>query len=1050
MQLKKVGRPERFIQDRVIDLLDKTLGYKYLGNWFDRENNSNIEIENLRQFLLKKQGYSMPLVNRAIYELNKVAEDSSHSLYDVNRNLYSLLRYGIQVKADAGENAETVWLINWAEPEKNEFAIAEEVTITGEHTKRPDIVIFVNGIALAVLELKRSTVSVTEGIRQNRDNQQSRFIQGFFRTMQFVAAGNDSEGLRYGTIGTSEKHYLTWKEISPELNSEDKYLLELTQPIRALSDKQRTLLDQHIVQLFNKGRFLELIHDFVTFDRGQKKLCRPHQYFGIKAAQNRIKRREGGIIWHTQGSGKSLTMLWLTKWIRGNIDDARVLIITDREELDEQIEKVFKGVNESIVRTKSGKDLVEKLNTSIPWLLCSLIHKFANRQNENDVEGFVDDLKQHLPPDFSAKGNIFCFVDECHRTQSGDLHRAMKAILPNALFIGFTGTPLLKTEKKTSIETFGSFIHKYRFDEAVKDKVVLDLRYEARNIEQKVDATESIDLLFETKTSGLSAYAKAELKQRWGTMKNVFSSKGRLDKIVADIFTDMETRERLKNGRGNAILVAGSVYQACRYYEFFQNIGFTKCAVISSYAPHTSTITGEDSGEGKTEKLLKFEIYRKMLAAWFNEDAETASKRVEEFEKEVTKKFIDEPAQMKLLIVVDKLLTGFDAPSATYLYIDKKMQDHALFQAICRVNRIAEEDKEYGYVIDYQDLFNSLQTSVKNYTSNAFAGYEKEDVQGLVKDRLETGKGDFENALEQIRALYESVSPPKDDPAFIQYFCGSLTKNPDNLIETEPRRALLYKSTVQVLRTYAAISNDLPEIGFDIPKQQALITELKSVEHVRKIVQLASGDYVDLKKYEPMMRLLIDSYIGAENRKLLSKLEDMTLVQLIVEQGERAIDELKEEYGGNEDAAAETIENNLRKVIVEESATNPQYYEKMSELLIDLVKLRQQQAIKYAEYLQRIVELTKKVQQPAISNEYPSTLTSNAERALYDNLGHKESLAVAVHEAIINAKRDNWRGNRIKEREVQLAIKETLKANGISDEKQAQDLFEIVKNQREY
>ena len=285
----------------------------------------------------------------------------------------------MKVKEDIGEQNQTVWLIDWKKPENNDFAIAEEVSIKGEHNKRPDIVLYVNGIALGVIELKRSTVSVSEGIRQNLDNQKKTFIRPFFTTMQLVLAGNDTEGLRYGVIETPEKYYLRWKEQG-----------DIENP-----------LDNELCQVCNKERFLELIHDFIVFDAGKKKICRHNQYFGVHAALEHVSRREGGIIWHTQGSGKSLTMVWLAKWIRENIKDARVLLITDRTELDEQIEKVFNGVSEGIYRTTSGADLGSVLNTNTEWLMCSLVHKFG-RQDEGDVDEYINDIKGHLPKDFYA------------------------------------------------------------------------------------------------------------------------------------------------------------------------------------------------------------------------------------------------------------------------------------------------------------------------------------------------------------------------------------------------------------------------------------------------------------------------------------------------------------------------------------------------------------------------------------------------------------------------------------------------------------------------
>jgi type I restriction enzyme R subunit len=458
--MSTVGQIERATQDRVVRLLHEQLGYTNPGNWEVRQDNSNIEERYLRTFL-KRQGYSEALISKSLFELNKAAGDQARSLYDINKDVYGLLRYGVKVRPDVGENTQTVWLIDWKNPLNNDFAVAEEVTIEGEHTTRPDVVIYVNGIALGVLELKRSVVSVSEGIRQNLDNQKKMFIQPFFTTIQLIMAGNDTEGLRYGVIETSEKYYLTWKEESTIENQ----------------------LDRSLSQLCEKKRFLEMIHDFVVFDSGVKKICRPNQYFGVRKAQGRVRTREGGIIWHTQGSGKSLTMVWLARWIREHVQDARVLIITDRTELDEQIEKVFKGVNEDIYRTKSGQDLINKLNATTPWLFCSLIHKFAGKE-EGEITEFIEEVKRSLPPDFKAKGDLYVFVDECHRTQSGELHDAMKEILPNAMFIGFTGTPLLKADKQKSIEVFGTYIHTYKFDEAVGDKEVLDLRYEAHDIKR--------------------------------------------------------------------------------------------------------------------------------------------------------------------------------------------------------------------------------------------------------------------------------------------------------------------------------------------------------------------------------------------------------------------------------------------------------------------------------------------------------------------------------------------------------------------------------------
>ena len=1019
--MSTVGQIEKKTQARIVTLFRDQLGYDYLGNWIDREGNRNIEEAWLRPFLTAR-GHDEALISRALFELQKVATDQSRSLYDINRSVYDLLRYGVKVKAEVGENTQTVWLIDWASPEANHFAIAEEVAIkpTSSDTvkaygKRPDIVLYVNGIALGVLELKRSTVSVSEGIRQNLDNQKKIFIQSFFTTMQIIMAGNDTEGLRYGAIETPEKYYLTWKEPSAVENP----------------------LDRALLQTCNKKRFLELIHDFLVFDSGIKKLCRQNQYFGVRAAQDHVRRREGGIIWHTQGSGKSLTMVWLTKWIREHVKDARVLIITDRTELDEQIEKVFKGVNEDIVRTKSGADLIAKLNDTSPWLLCSLVHKFGGKDDgDGDVSGYIEEVSQALPAGFKPKGDIYVFVDECHRTQTGDLHRAMKAILPNAVFIGFTGTPLLKADNQTSIEVFGPYIHTYKFDEAVSDGVVLDLRYEARDIDQNISSPAKIDQWFEAKTKGLTDLAKAQLKQRWGTLQKVLSSQSRLEKIVADILLDMETKDRLKSGRGNAMLVSSSIYQACKFYELFDKTDLAgKCAIVTSYKPTPNDIKGEESGEGLTERLRQFDIYNKMLGG---QDAE-------KFEKDAKKKFIDEPGQMKLLIVVDKLLTGFDAPSASYLYIDKQMQDHGLFQAICRVNRLDGDDKEYGYIIDYKDLFKSLETTVKDYTAEALGGFSKEDVAGLLSDRLEKARSRLDEALETIKALCEPVEPPFDTPAYIRFFCAGETSDKAALKENEPKRLTLYKLAASLLRAYADVASEMPEAGYSEAEIISIRSEVDHFEKVRNEVKLASGDYIDLKMYEPAMRHLIDTYIRADESKLISAFDDMSLIQLIVERGEEAVKALPKGIRESKEAVAETIENNVRKLIIDETPINPKYYEMMSELLDALIERRKQQAVDYEKYLAEIVALTKKVVNPAAGASYPTTMNTAAKRALYDNLGKDETLAAAIDAEIRKTKKDDWRGNTFKEREVRNAIRAHL-----SDPAQGDLIFDLVRNQHEY
>jgi len=354
--MNDIGKPERATQYRVISLFRDELGYNFLGDWTDRTDNSNIE-ETLLTAYLAKCGYSEAQISRTLDRLRTEANNPNRGLYENNKAVYSLLRYGVQVQAEAGQNNEDVKLIDWDNPEQNDFAVAEEVTLHGSLERRPDLVLYVNGIAVGVIELKNGRVSIGDGIRQNISNQQLEFNEWFFSTVQLIFAGNDSEGLQFGTIKTEQKYFLKWKEDE--------------------ADNSRYKLDKYLLRMCSKQRLIELMHDFVLFDGGVKKLPRVHQYFGVKAAQEHVRRREGGIIWHTQGSGKSIVMVLLAKWILENNPNARVAIVTDRDELDKQIKDVFTDAGHPMTRAASGRDLMAKLGQATPRLLCSLVHKGA-------------------------------------------------------------------------------------------------------------------------------------------------------------------------------------------------------------------------------------------------------------------------------------------------------------------------------------------------------------------------------------------------------------------------------------------------------------------------------------------------------------------------------------------------------------------------------------------------------------------------------------------------------------------------------------------------
>lgn len=1031
-----IGEPERSVQNRLLALFKEKLKYEYLGNYEYRTCNRNIERKLLFDYLMSTKKWSKDEAKRAITKLEKEAYCTPQNMQEKNEKVYSLLRYGVNVSPDVGTKKITVNLIDWEHPDKNQFYIAEEVTINSStpdsFTKRPDLVIYVNGIALAVIELKRSKVSVHDGIRQTIGNQQENFIRPFFSTVQLLFAGNDSQGLYYGVIDTPEKFWLRWKEPDASIPNE---------------------LDRSVTQWFNKERLLEMIHDFLVFDAGVKKVCRPNQYFAVKAAQPRCEKKEGGVIWEAQGSGKSLIMVWLAEWIHENIDNSRVVIITDREELDEQISDGFKDTGETIARAKSGAGLIGMLNDEAPWLLCTLIHKFGKKnvegkgdmvgvKSEIPLEKYLEDIVAQLPQGFKAKGNIFVFIDECHRTQGGYLHEAMKTIMgKDVMMIGFTGTPLLHTQKKDTWQTFGPLIHAYRFNEAVEDGVILDLRYESRKVDQFLGNKDKIDAWFEKKTKGLNKVAAARLKGRWATMQNIFSSRQRIDAVVGDICLDMDTTPMLVNRRGNAILVADSIYQACRYWDAFQKTALKgHCAVITSFEAKADDINMASSGENESEDEYKYRIYKEMT---------DGHKSVSAFEAYAKKEFIDHPKNMRLLIVVDKLLTGFDAPSACVLYIDKHMENHNLFQAICRVNRVDGDDKEYGYIVDYQNLFECISGAIGDYTSDgaALSGYDKEDIEGYIKEKNKACRKDLEEAKEQVEALLALVHPQTRE-GFFRYFVYD-----DNAPEEEmdkqlddnaEKRSKLYKYVRRYLNCYANLANSLEDMGYSDAERKEYAECAKKYDALKREIELRSNDHIDMRRYEPDMRQVLDLYVKAEDSEVIAKLDDTSFLDIVAAQNEEQLndlpDELKDEYGR---ASAETVEANLREVIRKDSPFNPAYYGKLSIILQELIDKRKKEMLDYEEYMKELIELVKKARGKS-ANSYPESIKTPGMRALYDNLGQNEYLAIRAHAVIKENALVGFRDNRLKQRKLIKALAKLL------GDEMAQKIYDIIKLHDEY
>ena len=934
---------ENKIQQNSINLL-RNLGYKFISREENLKLRGGKTSEVLfREILTQKLGeingyeykgkrykFSQSNVLKAVDELAGVS--LNEGLMVANERITNLLLLGTSLEEnleDGTRRSFSFKFIDFENLKNNDFYVTEEFEVSrvsqsdAQKHRRPDLVLFINGIPIVVIELKKSSVSLENGIKQLEKEQGKDEIAHLFKYIQLTIAANGS-GARYGTTGTPFKFYSVWKE-----QDEAKAKESLKSVING---REVSALDMTLFALLSKDRLLRLVRHYIVFDKKMKKVCRYQQFFAIEETLKRVSMikdgvRAGGLIWHTQGSGKSLTMVMLTKLLKQIYPNSKVIVVTDRIDLDEQIHGTFAKTDITAGRASSGSDLIEKLQSGVS-VITTLVHKFEKVQSQKVV---------------IRDSDIFVLVDESHRTQGGDLHKAMKKALPLACYIGFTGTPLLKREKN-SFAKFGGEIHRYTIDDAVKDGAVLPLLYEGRYVGQEVLDAEGLTRKFDLISKELSDEAKRDLQQKWARFERVASSEQRLELIAVDI--NEHIKKTLKKSGFKAMLATQRKYDAIKYYQIFEEFGEIKSAYVISSNEH------EELEGGHKEYVAK--AWQETIKGYGSE---------EEYLKHVKDEFIygDE---IDLLIVVDKLLTGFDAPRASTLYIDKQLKEHNLLQAIARVNRLYD-GKDYGYIIDYRGLLGELDQALTSYAS--LSGFDPEDITGAVIDvRSEIIKA--KTYYTHLDDIFSSVKFKDDLESYVAVLED--VQKRDDFKEWLSQFARAFKLALSSEKIYDILSEE--EI-------KAYKQRVKFYNELRKAVQLRYHEACDFGKYEAQMQKLLDTYVSAKEVNELTKLVNIFETEFD--------DEVQRIEGKN--AKADTIISAVSAVVKEKMDSNPAFYKSIAQQIQDIIdeykakRLSEEEKLAKAKLLKDLITGALKPNEDRYPKEF------NGKKilfAIYDNL----------------------------------------------------------------